>query len=88
MSSKRSDIDLAAISPRFARLHIRERYEALGLANMTLRAPIQAIGYAPTQWRTAERGSFIEEIPQTGRVIYRGNMRERNGKSKATARRK
>jgi len=54
-----SDIDLAVIAPQFARLNIRERYETLGMANLELRAPIQAIGYAPRQWRYPEQGSFI-----------------------------
>ena len=66
-----SDIDLAVIAQQFARLNLRERYETLGLANMTLREPIQAIGYSPRQWRDAERGSFADEIRRTGRVIYR-----------------
>lgn len=66
-----SDIDLAVIAPQFARLNIRERYETLGMANLELRAPIQAIGYAPRQWRYRERGSFIDEIQRTGRIIYR-----------------
>ena len=65
-----SDIDLAVIAPQFARLNIRERYETLGMANMELRAPIQAIGYAPRQWRYPEQGSFIDEIQRTGRIIY------------------
>jgi len=66
-----SDIDLAVIALQFARLNIRERYETLGLANLELRAPIQAIGYAPRQWRYPEQGSFIDEIRRTGRIIYR-----------------
>lgn len=66
-----SDIDLAVIAPQFARLNIRERYETLGLANLELRAPIQAIGYAPRQWRYPERGSLIDEIQRTGQIIYR-----------------
>lgn len=70
-----SDIDLAVIAPQFARLNLRERYETLGLANMTLREPIQAIGYSPRQWRNAERGSFADEIRRTGRVIYRQTRR-------------
>jgi len=70
-----SDIDLAVIAPQFARLNLRERYETLGLANMTLREPIQAIGYSPRQWREAERGSFADEVRRTGRVIYRSARR-------------
>lgn len=57
--------------------HTWSGYETLGLANMALRAPIQAIGYAPRQWQSAERGSFIEEIRQTGDVIYRAKPPKR-----------
>lgn len=66
-----SDIDLAVIAPQFEHLNWRERYEVLGLANMSLRAPIQALGYSPRQWREAERGSFADKIRRTGKVIYR-----------------
>ncbi len=72
-----SDIDLAVVAPQFARLNIRERYETLGLANMTLRAPIQVVGYSPRQWRYRERGSFIDEIQRTGKVIYRNGKARR-----------
>ena len=71
-----SDIDLAVIAPQFAQLNIRERYETLGMANMELHAPIQAIGYAPRQWRYRERGSFIDEIQRTGRIIYRRTKKQ------------
>jgi predicted nucleotidyltransferase len=73
-----SDIDLAVIAPQFARLNLRERYETLGFANMTLREPIQAIGYTPRQWRYAERGSFADEIRRTGKVIYRRRARKKS----------
>ncbi len=76
-----SDIDLAIIAPQFARLNIRERYETLGLANLELRAPIQAIGYSPRQWRYPEQGSFIDEVQRTGRIIYHKNNKSRKTKS-------
>ena len=72
-----SDIDLAVVAPQFAHLNIRERYETLGLANMELRAPIQAIGYAPRQWRDAEQGSFIDEIQRTGKIIYHNGKKQK-----------
>jgi predicted nucleotidyltransferase len=74
-----SDIDLVVIAPQFARLNLRERYETLGLANMALREPIQAIGYSPRQWREAERGSFADEIRRTGKAIYRQSQRKAAG---------
>lgn len=77
-----SDIDLAIIAPQFSRLNIRERFETLGLANMTLRAPIQAIGYSPRQWRYPERGSFIDEIQRTGKVIYKNGNAHRKTRRK------
>ncbi len=83
-----SDIDLAVIAPQFARLNIRERYETLGLANIALRAPIQAIGYAPRQWRFAERGSFIDEIQRTGKVVYSHRKRRKPAPLPSPAREK
>jgi predicted nucleotidyltransferase len=80
-----SDIDLAVIAPQFARLNLRERYETLGLANMTLREPIQAIGYSPRQWREAERGSFADEVRRTGRIVYRQAGRKANERMTAQA---
>ena len=73
-----SDIDLAIVAPQFSRLNILQRFETLGLANMTLRAPIQALGYSPRQWRYPERGSFVDEIQRTGKVIFnKGKARRR-----------
>jgi predicted nucleotidyltransferase len=65
-----SDIDLAVVAPEFAALNLREVQETLGFANMTLRAPIQALGYSPRRWRYHARGSFVDEIQRTGKVIY------------------
>ncbi|MBI3914618.1 MAG: nucleotidyltransferase domain-containing protein [Chloroflexi bacterium] len=78
-----SDIDLAVIAPQFTRLSLRKRYETLGLANMTLRAPIQAIGYPPEQWQNPERGSFLDEIKRTGKVIYRNGKATRKNRKPA-----
>ena len=76
-----SDIDLAVIAPQFAYLNIRERHENLGMANLELRAPIQAIGYSPKQWNDAERGSFIDEIRRTGQIIYRSTKKRKRIRS-------
>jgi predicted nucleotidyltransferase len=71
-----SDIDLAIVAPKFARMTFLDRCENLGLANLNLSESVQALGYSPREWRTAERGSFIDEIQRTGKVIY-GNGKAR-----------
>ena len=42
-----SDIDVAVISPRFETMSLLERYEALGLANRDLQAPLDVVGFPP-----------------------------------------
>ena len=61
-----SDIDLAVISPQFETMSLLERYEQLGLANRDLQAPVQVIGFAPSQVATCEPESFLADILSTG----------------------
>jgi predicted nucleotidyltransferase len=61
-----SDIDIAVISPKFASMSLLERYEQLGLANHELRAPLDIVGFAPSQVAHCETGSFLEEILKKG----------------------
>ena len=44
-----SDIDIAVISPKFDVLSQLERYEQLGLANRALQAPLDVVGFSPSQ---------------------------------------
>ena len=53
-----SDIDVAVISPRFETMSLLERYEALGLANRDLQAPLDVVGFSPTQVAQCEPESF------------------------------
>ena len=61
-----SDIDVAVISPRFETMSLIERYEALGLANRDLQAPLDVVGFSPTQIAQCEPESLLAEILKTG----------------------
>lgn len=64
-----SDIDIAVISPKFDFLSLLERYEQLGLANRELQAPLDVVGFSPSQVSHCEPGSFLAEILRTGVTI-------------------
>jgi uncharacterized protein len=64
-----SDIDIAVISPKFDALSLLERYEQLGLANRELQAPLDVVGFSPSQVAHCEPGSFLAEILRTGVTI-------------------
>ena len=61
-----SDIDIAVISPNFESLSLLERYEQLGMANRELQAPLDILGFSPSQMAHCEAGSFLDEILRTG----------------------
>lgn len=61
-----SDIDIAVISPQFDTLSLLERYEQLGLANRDLHAPLDIVGFSPSQVAQCEPESFLAEILRTG----------------------
>jgi uncharacterized protein len=67
-----SDIDVAVISPRFETMSLLERYEALGLANRDLQAPLDVVGFSPAQVARCEPESFLAEILKTGRDMLPG----------------
>jgi hypothetical protein len=47
-----------------------------------------SIGYSPRQWRYAERGSFVDEIQRTGKMIYSDRGTHRKAHQKIAARAK
>lgn len=61
-----SDIDIAVISMQFDSLSVLERYEQLGLANRHLKAPLDIVGFSPSQVASYEPGSFLDQILRTG----------------------
>ena len=82
-----SDIDIAVISPKFDALSLLERYEQLGLANRELQAPLDVVGFSPSQVAHCEPGSFLAEILRTGVTIplrQRGSIvSQRKGQNRA-----
>jgi uncharacterized protein len=82
-----SDIDIAVISPKFDSLSLLERYEQLGLANRKLQAPLDVVGFPPSQVTHCEPGSFLAEILRTGVTIplrQRGSIvSQRKGQNRA-----
>ena len=66
-----SDIDIAVISPQFDTLSLLERYEQLGLANRSLQAPLDVVGFSSTQVVDCEPESFLAEILRTGVDVLR-----------------
>jgi predicted nucleotidyltransferase len=82
-----SDIDIAVISPKFDVLSLLERYEQLGLANRELQAPLDVVGFSPSQVTHCEPGSFLAEILRRGVTIPlqpRGSIvSQRKGQNRA-----
>lgn len=66
-----SDIDIAVVSPAFEGKGILKRQELLGEALYTLGEPIEALGYAPKEYRMPPALSFLSEILSTGKIIYK-----------------
>jgi uncharacterized protein len=64
-----SDIDIAVISPKFDTISLLERYEQLGMANRELQAPLDVMGFSPSQVAYCEPESFLAEILRTGVTI-------------------
>jgi predicted nucleotidyltransferase len=63
-----SDIDIAVISPQFDTLSLLERYEQLGLANRDLHAPLDIVGFSPSQVAQCEPESFLAEILRSSKA--------------------
>lgn len=66
-----SDIDIAVISPVFEGKGILKRQELLGEALCDFGEPIEALGYAPREYRKPPTLSFLSEIVSTGKLIYK-----------------
>ena len=69
-----SDIDVAIVSPAFAKLDIFERQEILSLAHHQFTVPIEPIGFAPEQLR-AKQG-LAREILENGVTIFKQGMKK------------
>jgi len=65
-----SDVDLAIISPSFARKGILKIQEELATAASKYLSIVEPIGVSPDEFERAERTSFLGEIRRTGKVVY------------------
>lgn len=68
IATEHSDIDVAIVSPAFARLDIFERQEILSRAHHQFIVPIEPIGFTPDQIR--EKQGFAQEIVENGVTIF------------------
>lgn len=69
-----SDIDLLVISKDFKKIKPINRLEQLSLATMPLNAPIEAIGYTPSEIRKNKNQSiFWEQIKNDLKIIYKSS---------------
>jgi predicted nucleotidyltransferase len=64
-----SDIDVAVISPGFAKLDIFERQELLSRAHFKVKEPLEPIGLTPKQVR--EKQGFAQAIVESGVTVFR-----------------
>jgi predicted nucleotidyltransferase len=71
-ATDRSDIDLAVITKELENdnLNLFDFYVAVGSAAWEVEPSIEAVTYAPEDFEHYERGSFVDEIIRTGKVIY------------------
>jgi predicted nucleotidyltransferase len=63
-----SDIDVAVVSPGFAKLDIFERQELLSRAHFKVREPLEPIGLTPKQVR--EKRGFARAIVESGVTVF------------------
>lgn len=64
-----SDIDLAIISPGFAKLDIFERQELLSRAHFKVKEPLEPIGLTPEQVK--KKQGFARAVVETGVTVFK-----------------
>lgn len=64
-----SDIDLAVVSPGFAKLDVFERQELLSRAHFKVKAPLEPIGLTPKQVRG--KHGFARAVVETGVTVFK-----------------
>jgi uncharacterized protein len=64
-----SDIDVAVISPGFAKLDIFERQELLSKAHYKVKEPLEPIGFSPRQVR--EKKGFARTVVESGITVFK-----------------
>jgi len=73
-AKKTSDIDVAVISPRFARMNELERIKLLldcaHRIKVVLPVDIETFGFSPEEYTNAGYFDFLGVIKNTGKIIY------------------
>ena len=64
-----SDIDVAVVSPAFAKLDIFERQEILSRAHHKFNVPLEPLGLTPKQLE--EKQGIVREIVDNGVTIFK-----------------
>jgi len=78
-----SDIDIAVLSPDFARMSPLEVIQTLAHRMIHCDSMLMPVGYSPAQFDDPDN-AFAREIARTGKVIYRA-PRRRAGRRTARA---
>ncbi len=65
-----SDVDIAVVSPSFARKGILKIQEELARGMSKFLSIIEPIGCSPEEFKRADKTSFLGEVKRTGRVVY------------------
>lgn len=65
-----SDVDIAVVSPSFARKGILKIQEELARAMSKYLSLVEPIGCSPEEFNKADQATFLGEIKRTGKVIY------------------
>lgn len=65
-----SDVDIAVVSPSFARQGILKIQEALAKVMSKYLSVVEPIGCSPEDFNKAYKTSFLGEIKRTGKVLY------------------
>jgi predicted nucleotidyltransferase len=64
--NKDSDIDIAVISEDFEKMGLWDRAKYLGRAARNIPYPIEALGFSPSQLKSVEQGTILDEITRSG----------------------
>lgn len=71
-ASNASDIDIVVISKDLERWQPLERLQLLSRATINIDAPLEVLGYTPSEIKKRGKESiFWEEIMQTAKLIYK-----------------
>lgn len=71
-----SDVDLAIVSPSFARKGLLRVQEELARSMAKYLAVVEPVGCSPQEFEKADRATFWGEIRRAGKVVYSAASRK------------